>query len=132
MSPRTHGLRTAWRWLPLLIWMGVIFWLSSLSSPGPEGIEIPDKVAHFGEYGVLGALLWWALAPVGRRRAAGLTVVIGALYAASDEAHQHFVPARTADLMDWATDCAAVIVVGALGSIVRVARRADARRESRD
>ena len=52
--------RTSWRsaWLPLAFWVTVIFGLSSIPdlSPPQVGIPMTDKLAHFGEYGILGAL----------------------------------------------------------------------------
>jgi len=93
------------RWLPTLAWMAVIFWLSNGPPPTvPGGIEIPDKVAHFAAYAVLGGLLWWAATPLGRGTAGALAVVGGALYGASDELHQLFVAGRTADVRDWLAD----------------------------
>jgi len=42
-----------------------------------------------------------------------LALAAGALYAASDEVHQYFVPMRQADALDWLVDVAGVLV-GAL------------------
>jgi len=42
-----------------------------------------------------------------------LALAAGALYAATDEVHQHFVPMRQADALDWLVDVAGVLV-GAL------------------
>jgi len=97
--------------------MAGIFWLSSGPLPATGGIEIPDKAAHFAAYAVLGLLLWWAAAPLGPGAAAALGVVAAALYGASDELHQRFVPGRTQDIADWAADlagAAAAVILGAL------------------
>jgi hypothetical protein len=122
-------------WLPVLVWAGLIFWLSSMSAtPEPAAIHgFPgwSLGAHFTLYLVLGALLFRALVtsvilesgpmqqaartdgtldrafakPIAAKRIL-LPMVIGALYAASDELHQYFVPARQADLFDLMIDVA--------------------------
>jgi VanZ family protein len=72
-------------------WAAVIFALSSVPSLG-TGLGTWDlvlrKLAHMGEYAILGALLVRA---VGRPWPA---VALGALYAVSDEVHQSFVRGR--------------------------------------
>ena len=112
----------AMRWLPALAWMGVLFWLSG-SPEVPGGIELSDKLEHFGVYAVLGALLWWAAA---RARAcwpaAALTCIVGALYAACDEAHQHWVRGRTADVRDWVADVAGIAMVVLIALALRYRR----------
>ena len=56
-------------------------------------------------YGILAGLLWRALAPApADRRHAILVWGIAILYAASDEAHQLFVPGRHGSLIDVAID----------------------------
>ena len=60
----------ALRFLPAVLWAGVIFWLSSQPDlPGPD-VSIPglDKVLHAGAYGLLTALMLWGdRGPAGRR-----------------------------------------------------------------
>jgi VanZ family protein len=103
--------------------MAVIFWLSSgVDLPG--SIEVPDKAAHFAAYAVLGALLWWAAAPLGVGRAGALAMMVGAIYGAADEFHQHFVPGRTPDPLDWAADVGGVMVAVAIAAAVMGAHRA--------
>jgi len=111
-------MKNAVRWIPAVAWMGLIFWLSSGPLPSTGGIEIPDKVAHFGAWAVLGALLWFAFAPLGVARAGALAFAVAALYGASDELHQSFVPRRSADVADWLADvagsAAALILITAI------------------
>ena len=92
-------------WLPVLIWAAVIFALSSIPSlsTGLGGWDtLLRKGAHLTEYAILGGLLLRAL---GREVPA---VVAGALYAVSDELHQHFVRGRHAAPLDVLLDTAGV------------------------
>jgi VanZ family protein len=102
-SSTSRRTRRYLRWLPAAAWAAVIFAGSSL-----PGTVIPGRFSvwgHLGEYLVLGALTAWAL----RRDDWGtVLLVIGlcALYGASDEFHQAFVPYRTPDVLDWLNDIA--------------------------
>jgi VanZ family protein len=96
-----------WLWGPPLVYMGLIFHLSSESDPLPALTStIWDKALHFVEYGGLGVLLCRALigeaAPV--PVAAIAAIIATSLYGASDEWHQLFTPGRSADVYDWLTD----------------------------
>lgn len=75
-------------------------------------VLIVRKGAHFTEYALLGlALLGHITAWSKRRRISRpcpLALGIGALYAASDELHQIFVPGRSGELSDVLLDCAGV------------------------
>ena len=99
--------RTLTHWLPVLLWAGVIFALSSIPSLG-TGLGTWDLVlrkgAHMTEYAVLAALLLRAL----EREVPTLT--LGVLFAASDELHQAFVRGRHAALLDVAIDTGGLLV----------------------
>lgn len=103
--------RLAWYGLPLLAYAGAIFAVSAMSHPPrvPVSFRHLDKVLHLIEYAGLGVLLCRALALGGSglapRRAWAVAVGVGALWAASDELHQAFVPRRTPDPLDFAVDC---------------------------
>jgi VanZ family protein len=65
------------------------------------------KCAHLAEYAILAVLIWRALSrPIGsesrcwRWRQALQALLVVALYAASDEFHQPFVPTREASILD--------------------------------
>jgi VanZ family protein len=94
-------------WLPVVVWAGVIFGLSSIPSLG-TGLGDWDlvlrKLAHATEYAILGLLL---LRAMGRR---WLAVALGVAYAATDELHQHFVAGRHASAADVAIDAAGVLI----------------------
>ncbi len=124
-------------WLPLLIWLAVIFadstdlmsaehtsrfivpillWLK----PGmaPETLRsilfAMRKCAHVSEYAILALLLWRALRS-GSALRAKISILFGAVLlgcavvAASDEFHQSFVKSRTSSVRDVLVD-----IVGAL------------------
>lgn len=117
-------------WLPVLLWMVVIFWMSSDAKSGehssrivepllrwwmpgisPAGMDqahfLVRKCAHLTEYAILGILVWralvrpkWRQLRVWRWKPALLAVAISAAYAAGDEFHQSFVPTRGASVGD--------------------------------
>ncbi len=119
-TTRQNTIRTlAWYWLPLLAWMGMIFYLSAqpdLPSP-PEAwlVTLLTNGAHFGLYALL-AFWWWRALRSLQRKPSGreerrkvvllLAFLISVLYGASDEFHQSFVPGRTPSLLDWLVDAA--------------------------
>jgi hypothetical protein len=120
-SPKTRDVSPLWRWLPVIAWAGVIFAASSV-----PGTSIPGGYSvygHLGEYFVLGALAMRAVRSEDRA-AVLLAIALCALYGASDELHQAFVPFRTPDPLDWLTDLvgASVGVGGYL--LLRMRRRA--------
>lgn len=96
-------------WLPALGWAGLLFFISS----GPVGPEIPswvsehDKLTHGIIYGVLSALIFFALY-FGHGIKLGTALVLAWLvavaYGGSDELHQTFVPTRVGDWFDWLAD----------------------------
>jgi len=90
-------------WLPLLLWMGVIFAGSSIGSLPRVGGKATDgvahRVAHMLEFAVLGALVLRATSSGQRitKRELIITVIVVALYGASDEFHQRFTPGRSSE-----------------------------------
>ena len=108
----------AWRWLrcrpilylwmPLLAWMGLIFYLSAQPDlPGPDagwvGLVLSSG-AHAFVFGVLAVL--WARVLGERRYAVLVALVLTMLYAFSDEFHQGFVPGRYPDCLLYTSDAA--------------------------
>ncbi len=123
-------------WLPVLIWMAVIFSASSDSGSfkHSSGIIAPivhfffpnisdaalhsfiyfvRKCAHLTEFAILGLLLWRALRKPVRNDPRPWswplmwkTVLLVLLYASSDEFHQLFVPSREARVGDVMIDTA--------------------------
>lgn len=92
---------------PLIHWL--LPWMS------PAGVDAAvfylRKTAHLTEYGLLALLLWRALRQPIRNdprpwswSLARLAVLLAAVYAASDEFHQSFVPAREGRVHDVVID----------------------------
>ena len=128
-------------WLPVLIWLGLIV-IGSTDLMSAEHTSriigpvlrsfIPDisaetivqiqfvvrKIAHVMEYAILAALLWRGLRAGVRWQTRMLRLFIAvwfvcAVFAASDEFHQSFVPSRTASPIDVMID-----IFGALIGLV--------------
>ncbi len=99
-------------WLPVLLWMGVIFFLSALPESTTPGRDIvPDKVLHAAEYFILAFLILFALQRTTRQGFATsfwITLGLGAVYALSDEIHQLYVPTRHFQVGDLAADVGGV------------------------
>ena len=116
-------------WLPPLVWMGVIFYLSSRSHlpnlPQPLLRILLMKGGHFVGYGAL-ALLWRRA--LSRTECTADTVVtvafvISALYAVVDEFHQGFVLGRHPSPLDVLIDSA-----GAATALWLIGRRRHAKK----
>lgn len=119
----------AFAWLPVIIWMGVIFLFShqpgdlSGASSGrivefiSSGIariipfmEVNEdllhflfrKGAHFGVYAVLGVLSLRAFQISGYSGKRGILFgwMLATLYAGTDEYHQTFIPGRSGEMID--------------------------------
>ncbi len=137
-------------WLPVLIWLGVIFLGSTdmLSAEHTSRFLVPflrwidpqisfatlnaiqlgiRKLGHLTEYAILAMLLWRALRS-GTRWQMKMSILFlvaalaSAIFAASDEFHQSFVPSRTASPTDVMIDiCGALI--GLLSCLMFAARK---------
>ena len=77
------------------------------------------KMAHFTEYFIFGAALCGFFSTFGWKwyGTGGISLAVCALYAASDELHQYFVPGRCASVWDVLLDstgalCGIVLVLG--------------------
>lgn len=136
MIRAAHPSPPLWiRWTVVVLWMGVIFFASSQTNSGEESGAITQflihlvgaapsaeqtaefhhllrKCGHLTEYGIFAALMAWAQPGLTIERA-GLTWGAAALYAATDEWHQTFVPNRGPAFTDVLIDSA-----GALAGLV--------------
>lgn len=107
-------------WLPVFLWMGIIFYLSSVPSLAvSEGLSdfILRKGAHGAEFTFLLILIYRALINTVRfsyhghslRYLFALSLPLAFLYAVSDEWHQTFVPTRNGNLADLTIDCLGIL-----------------------
>src|SRR5213593_340528 len=119
-------MRRALLWVPPLIYMAVIFFLSSQSEPIPAVTSLVwDKALHMTEYTVLSLLFCRALQGEGFAilRVALLAVLLTSAYGATDEIHQSFVPERNADVDDWVADTTGAAAAAAVFSTASRLRR---------
>lgn len=100
-------------WLPVFLWAGLIFFLSSIPSL-ESGFSLTwdvllRKLAHAGEFGLLAILVARALGTMSVRTVliAGL---LGVFYAATDEYHQTFVAGREGTPWDVLVDGLGVLI----------------------
>jgi VanZ family protein len=117
------------RWLPPLIWAGVILLGTSLPQDVvPVQTSNIDKFLHFTIYTVFAFLLTRQISDdTTRGRAVFGAVLIAAAFAAADEWHQRFIPGRFPEFADWLADvCGAIL--GATVYAVVFSRRRDAAR----
>ena len=108
-------------WLPPLVYMAIIFYLSSQSDPLPEvTAHVWDKLLHAIEYAGLAALLARAFLGegLGPATAFAAAALLAAAYGATDEYHQLSVPLRTGDVQDWIVDCLGASL-GAMACVLR-------------
>jgi len=153
-APAQHGtiLTFVLYWLPVLVWMVVIFGASSdsrsvqhtdsllgqllaalhlhVTSAQLETLRwLVRKAAHMTEYAVL-ALLWWRALRRQRHggawsaRTAAWTLAACILYAASDEFHQSFVKTRTPSVIDVMIDTGGAALALLLVWLLTKTRRA--------
>ncbi len=119
--------RSSRHWLLASLGWAVVI-LAATSIPNPESPLPPppgaDKVAHVLMYLPLAFLAsrWrGAIAREAAPRTGGPAIVVplqeivvlGAgllLFAAVDELHQHFIPGRSCDLLDWVADASAILL----------------------
>jgi VanZ family protein len=96
----------------LVLWLGWVALTFVLTSiPNPE-FEVPipwaDKLEHVAFYGVMGFFfaLWRRESGASLKTAVAQAFLVTALVGGVDEAHQHWIPGRFADVLDWLADAA--------------------------
>jgi len=108
------------RWVLVAGWMGLIFYLSSISN-----FKVPDKwississnIAHFIEFFILCMLLFRAIKKSTRwgiKKIIVASCVFSVIYAFLDEFHQSFVPERFPSFMDILVDTLGILSFGGI------------------
>ena len=97
------------RFIPALLWMGFIFYLSSQQTTGIGGDSYWQrffilKTFHLIEYSVLFILINFAI------NSKFYSIIASYLYAMSDEFHQSFIPGRTAKFIDTFIDLLGIFI----------------------
>jgi VanZ family protein len=106
--------------LPVVLYAGLIFILSSGPVPSTELENIPDYYLHFSEYSLFYIAMFWAIhegiRPLERRGGYWLPAILTIFFGISDEFHQMFVPSRDPSILDILADTvgAAAATAGAL------------------
>jgi len=100
-------------WLPVALWMGLIYFLSSFHQLQASTIDWQDfvtrKFAHFMEYAILYVLFYRFLKNSTNypfKKSLLLSLVFTIVYALTDEYHQTLVSGRTGKIRDVLIDSA--------------------------
>lgn len=102
--------------IPAILYSIMIFLLSSMPQNRIPRVEIFgfDKIVHFCEYTIYALTLMLAYTRAKRpaiyKNAFVVSVITGAVYAASDEFHQLFVAGRDCSLVDFTADTLGLIL----------------------
>ncbi len=109
------------RSIPVIVYsLAIVIESAQSKAPVPDlGFEMQDKLYHLAGYTLYGLLLTYALRATSWhwKRVVMFTLLIGALFAASDEWHQYFVPGRSCDIFDWIADVCGLTVSCALSTL---------------
>lgn len=102
------------KFIPAVLWMILIFWLSSIPDLPSNKFFLLDfifkKTAHVIEYTALFLLWFKALGNKNPFQA----IIFSMVYAFTDEIHQLFVPGRTGRLQDVGIDSIGMIIFAIL------------------
>jgi len=107
-------------WLPPIIWMMFIFFLSSQTKVSVTHQFISDfiifKTLHVIEYSILYLLLFRAFYSIKNQKLSFnskliLPIIIGFFYSITDELHQLRVPTRSGRLVDTGFDLIGIILM---------------------
>jgi VanZ family protein len=116
LIPHHISLQPCFWWMAVVLWMGAIFYVSSIPSVATPFEPIFDftvkKFAHMVEYGTLTLLLFNALQIHFSLKGHSMltAALIATLYACSDEWHQTFIPGREGTLRDVGIDTLGVLL----------------------
>lgn len=108
-----------WFWLPVILCMSFIFYVSSISGKNIPGLfPYQDTVFHTLIYSILAFFFARALkntsSGIAFAKLVIFSVIFACVYGITDELHQLFVPYRTASAVDVLIDT----LGGLLGSLI--------------
>jgi VanZ family protein len=112
-------VQVLWHWMPVVLYAGIMFYLSSQSHPEEQLPSfllevVSDKVLHAVEYAGLGGLCYqafrWGMSGQVASRALLFAIVTASLYGMTDEVHQLFVPFRESSWQDWLADTIGAVI----------------------
>lgn len=106
-------------WLPVVFWMGIIFYLSSHQRFSLTKTFTYDfiffKIGHILEYVILNFLLFRSIYASTKKLSVNkilfLSFIISFLYSVSDEYHQLFTPSREGRLRDVGIDTIGIFLM---------------------
>lgn len=119
--------------VPAIAWMLFIFYMShqpatistntsgffvdtlrSIFSLSNEYIDVLQtivrKIAHMGEYAILGVFLYCGFKHLQIKTTYLFTFIISVIYACSDEIHQLFIPGRSGSIIDVCIDSIGICI----------------------
>ncbi|MDA1316804.1 MAG: VanZ family protein [bacterium] len=107
-----------YHWLPVIVWMTFIFFMSSRQRIGLSEVFIFNfiifKTLHMIEYAALFFLIFRALKTtftnMSNKETLRLAVILALLYAIFDELHQTFVPTREGSIRDIGIDSIGILL----------------------
>jgi len=112
-------MKNFWKfWVPLIVWMGFIFWFSSIPDleSGLKQDFILRKIAHILEFVILTFLFLRALRQekISFFKMLIFSIIFSFFYALSDEYHQTFVGGREGTLRDAGIDSIGILLMAFL------------------
>lgn len=114
-------------WLPPLVWMGIIYYMSSQKSIGMTHDKTGDfvvfKSLHMVEYAFLFFLLYRAFSSIKIRAQFLYPFFVAVLYSATDEFHQLYISTRQGAFRDILFDIGGMIVMYGIIRNIRLVRK---------
>ncbi len=98
--------------LPVILFMGIIFYFSSIPQPPTLGIKYSASYEHVLEYFILSFLLYRGFKNSRYENIAFiLAILIAIVYGISDEIHQFFILGRNFDFLDMGFDALGAFLI---------------------
>jgi len=114
-------------WLPPLVWMGIIYFMSAQRSIGMTHNKTSDffvfKSLHMVEYAFLFFLFYRAFQTITSRYIFWCSFIFTILNSVTDEFHQLFISTRQGSFRDMLFDIAGMLIMYGMIKNIRVLRR---------